>query len=626
MSSILLISITVRLVAMVWSFVLMWRLREWRMGFLTVMLSFMASRQVLTLVSLGASRPGLETVSQASEFPGLIVSFMALAAIHSLQRVFENRRRNEEKRLELEAQLQHAQRLESLGVLAGGIAHDFNNLLTPVLVHASCLRESLKDNDLSQERLASIESAATHAADLCHQMLAFSGRGRFNLQAIDLSELVEDIGRLLDVGIAVSVDVKQNLASDLPPILADSRQMQQVVMNLITNASDATRESGGTLTIETGVWNATRAYLAASCVNDNLPDGEYVFLQVSDTGCGMDEQTIRHVFDPFFTTRKQGCGLGMAAVLGIVRGHRGAIRIDSRPGQGTTIRVLFPTHEADVAIRAEKRPAPTLQGSGLVLIADDDPAIRSAAESVLTGAGFSVLLASDGQEALEMIEAHEDDLQFVLLDMTMPRVSGLEVCSRLKEKRCFVPIILSSGFDEEDASSVFANGDAPEFIHKPYRAEELLEKAQQLLRYAGPQSLTFPSPETSVRRSTGRQAAVLVVDDQQIIRSSLCMLIEALGYDPIEAETGNEALAICESRSSDIGLVLLDQHMPGLSGEETLLKLSKSHAHLPVALCSGSGGDDLQPATRDLLAGILTKPLQQGDLQSLLAEHLSAAG
>ncbi len=624
-NGILLISIAVRVIAMAWSFALIRRLREWRMGFLTVMLLFMASRQILTLLSRGGSRPGLEGVSQASEVPGLVVSFMAIFAVHGLQRVFENRRRNEEKRRELEAQLQHAQRLESLGVLAGGIAHDFNNLLTPVLIHASILKDELRENDSSRERAESIETAATHAAELCDQMLAFSGRGRYQLEAVDLSKLVESIGRLLDVGIPANVTVESQLASELLPIHADARQLQQVIMNLITNAADATADSGGRVTIRTGVWNATRAYLSGSCVDDSLPEGEYAFVEVVDTGSGMDAETVQRMFDPFFTTKSQGLGLGMAAVLGIVRGHRGAIRVDSRPGEGTTIRSLFPVFDGNVQADDTNADVGEVDGSGLILVADDDAAVRSAAVSVLEAAGFTVLQAVDGCEALTIAQENRADVRLILLDLSMPCISGKEVFARLRLDGNNVPVILSSGFDEEDISDLSEHGGSAQFLHKPYRASDLVEKVGETLRRA---RSTNESTQASVgedRLTKPRKCTVLVVDDEPAIRQSLCDLIDAMGYGTLDVDSGQAAIDICRERAGEIGLVMLDLQLPGISGVETLLRLTEMQPHLPVVLCHGGSDDLLSPATRNLLSGVLRKPFQVDQLESLLTTLLPAS-
>ena len=624
-NGILLISIALRVIAMAWSFALIRRLREWRMGFLTVMLLFMASRQILTLLSSGGSRPGLEGVSQASEVPGLVVSVMALFAVHGLQRVFENRRRNEEKRRELEAQLQHAQRLESLGVLAGGIAHDFNNLLTPVLIHASILKDELRDHESSRERAEGIETAATHAAELCDQMLAFSGRGRYQLEPVDLSKLVESIGRLLDVGIPANVTVESQLASELPPIRADARQLQQVIMNLITNASDATAETGGRLTIRTGVWNATRAYLSGSCVDDDLPEGEYAYLEVADTGSGMEAETVRRMFDPFFTTKSQGLGLGMAAVLGIVRGHRGAIRVESRPGEGTTIRSLFPVFDGNVEADDSKDRAGEFDGSGLLLVADDDAAVRTAAVSVLEAAGFTVLQAVDGCEALTIAQENRPDLRLILLDLSMPCISGKEVFARLRMDGNNVPVILSSGFDEEDISDLSDHEGSVQFLHKPYRASELIEKVGATLNRAQSAIGSTQLSSGEDRLTKPGKCTILVVDDETAIRRSLCDLIDAMGYGTLDVDSGQAAIDVCQERAGEIGLVILDLQMPGMSGVETLLRLVEMQPHLPVVLCHGGSDDQLSSATRDLLSGVLKKPFQVEQLESLLTTLLPAS-
>lgn len=631
MSGILVISICVRLLAIGWSLVLIRRLREWRMGFLTVMLTFMAIRQILTLWS--TSRSSAEPVlSAASEFPGLVVSFMALAAVHAVQRVFEKQRRDEERRRNLESQLQHAQRLESLGLLAGSIAHDFNNLLTPVMAHAGMLRERLKDDAVSAEHVQAIEEAAHHAAALCSQMLTFSGRGHQQVEAVNLSQLVETIGQLLEAGIASRVVVDYALADDLPLILADPRQLQQVVMNLITNASDATRESGGLVKIRTGVWNATRDYLADSCVDDDLEPGEYVFLEVSDTGAGMDRGTIARVFDPFFSTKREGRGLGMAAVMGIVRGHRGAIRIDSQPGEGTTIRVLFPVAPSGTVAEAADVGRVSLRGSGRALVVDDTDAVRSAAGQMIEQAGFDVVFASDGREALERVKAFGDGIRFILLDLTMPSVDGREVITRLRETGAMVPVILSSGCHETDVSAILDELSPAEFLQKPYRPEELEGAIERVLnRQEAREDLDMQSvkqrecarpPGPAVGERETARTQVLLIDDQPIIRSSLRALVEAMGLQCLEAEDGPSALQVCKAQHHEIGLILLDQQMPGMPGHEILQELVRRYPEIPVVLCSGSGRSALPEHCRDLVAGELKKPYSLGQLRTLLQQHL----
>jgi len=238
--------------------------------------------------------------------------------------------------------LEHTQRLESLGVLAGGIAHDFNNLLTAILGNAGLARRRTPENSPITANLKHIEDASERAADLCKQMLAYSGKGKFIVIPINLSTLITDITKLLSISITKNVSLRTDLDAALPAIEADKAQMQQVIMNLVINASEAIAEDNGNIVIHTGVMDADASYLQTTHIDDPLPSGSYVFMEISDDGCGMDQQTQKKLFDPFFTTKFAGRGLGMSAILGIVRGHRGAIKVYSEAGKGTTFKVLFP--------------------------------------------------------------------------------------------------------------------------------------------------------------------------------------------------------------------------------------------------------------------------------------------
>ncbi|MBT4866778.1 MAG: PAS domain S-box protein, partial [Planctomycetaceae bacterium] len=261
-------------------------------------------------------------------------------------RDISERKQQEETQRKLETKLQQAQKLESLGVLAGGIAHDFNNLLMGVLGNARIVLEDMSPASPVRDSIQQIETAAMRAAELTRQMLAYSGRGKFVIQRIDISELVEEIGHLLEVSIGKNVVIKYNLASKLPAIEVDVTQVRQVVMNLITNASDAIGDKSGVVTITTGAMDADGGYLSETYLDDDLTEGTYVFLEVSDTGCGMDDVTKIKLFDPFFTTKAAGRGLGLAATLGIMRGHRGAIKVYSELGQGTTFKAMFRASDA----------------------------------------------------------------------------------------------------------------------------------------------------------------------------------------------------------------------------------------------------------------------------------------
>ena len=397
------------------------------------------------------------------------------------------RRRTEEQQRRLETRIQQSQKLESLGILAGGIAHDFNNLLVGVLGNAGLALLELPPDSPARATIGRIEVAAQRAADLTQQMLAYSGRGKFITDTLDLSRLVEEIAHLLRVSISKKAALQFELAPQLPPVRGDATQIRQVVMNVITNASDALGNRNGAIVVSTGVKQADRAYLQTTQLGDNLPEGCYVSVEVSDTGCGMDAETLSRMFDPFFTTKFSGRGLGLSAVLGIVRGHRGALRVDSAPGRGTTFQVLFPSGETAGPSREALEggltmPEPSWHGTGTILVVDDEEAVRTVARMALERFGFEVLTADDGPAALEVFTAHADRIVAVLLDLTMPQMSGEEVFQELHRLRPDVPVILSSGFNEQDAVTGPPGAGPAAFVQKPYRPLELIDKLRAVLK------------------------------------------------------------------------------------------------------------------------------------------------
>ena len=385
------------------------------------------------------------------------------------------RQRAEEERRKLEQQMQHAQKLESLGVLAGGIAHDFNNLLMAVLGNADLALSELPEHSPARENLVDIEKAARRAADLCRQMLAYSGKGRFVIEPVNLNEIIAEMSQLLEVSISKSAALRCHFAPDLPAVEADATQLRQIVMNLLTNASEALGERSGTISLTTGVEVCGPEGPPRTWAGEKLPGGPYVFLEVSDTGCGMDKETVEKIFDPFFTTKFTGRGLGLAAVLGIVRGHRGAMRVYSEPGQGTTFKILLPAVPGPARALHPDAPAADWRGSGLVLLVDDEETVRTVGERMLRRAGFDVRLARDGQEALECFRAEGDRIRCVLLDLTMPRMNGEECFRQMRALRPDVRVVLSSGYNEQDAVNRFAGKGLAGFLQKPYHFSRLLE-------------------------------------------------------------------------------------------------------------------------------------------------------
>ena len=404
----------------------------------------------------------------------------ALRMIGGLKDLTEQRKLEEDRR-RLEAQLQYSQKLESLGVLAGGIAHDFNNLLVSILGHASLALEDMPAQSPARDNLQQIETAAMRAAELCKQMLAYSGKGRFVIRRVNLSELVEEMANLMQVSISKKVTLRFNLEKNLWPIEVDVTQMRQIVMNLITNASEACGENNGSITISTGIMFVDHDYLSTVVLDAPLNEGKYVFLEVSDTGCGMDQETQARIFDPFFTTKATGRGLGMAAVLGIVRGHRGAIKCYSEPGRGTNFKILLPAASGD-AEPIEERKSPALPfRTATILVVDDEDGVRILAQRALERQGFKVITACDGREAMEIFRDSQDEISVVLLDMTMPHMSGDEVFREMRKLRDNVRVILSSGYNEQDATNRFVGSGLAAFIQKPYRPSELIELINRVL-------------------------------------------------------------------------------------------------------------------------------------------------
>ncbi len=389
-------------------------------------------------------------------------------------------RETEQERRRFEEKLRETQKLESLGLLAGGIAHDFNNLLVGILGNAGLALEELSATSPAREAVQDIETAARRAADLARQLLAYSGRGRFLVEPIDLAELVQEMVHLLHASIPKNVIIKLDFVYRPAIIKADVVQIRQVVMNLVTNAAEAIGTRSGVITVATGAMNCDRAYLLNTFGSEDLQPGDYVYLEVSDTGCGMDEATLARIFDPFFSTKFAGRGLGLAATLGIVRGHKGAIRVYSEPGRGTTFKLLFPATDASLGIKPPERTADE-EVTGTVLVVDDEEWVRAVARRVLERVGFRVMTASDGLEGVRVYRENVDEVDVVLLDMTMPHLNGEETFREMRRVKRDVRVILSSGYNEQEAVGRFAGRGLAGFIQKPYSPSELVELIRRTL-------------------------------------------------------------------------------------------------------------------------------------------------
>jgi len=395
------------------------------------------------------------------------------------------RQRIEEERQKLESQMLQTQKLESMGVLAGGIAHDFNNMLTSVLGNTSLALSRLSPQSDVRSLLSAVEKSARQAADLSLQMLAYSGRGNFIVEPLDITASVEEMKHLLDVSTSENVTIRYQLATDLAMVKADASQIRQVMVNLILNASEAIGDETGDVFVSTGNLDCDRIYLQSTYLDDGLPEGPYVSISVTDNGCGMDSETRQKVFDPFFSTKFTGRGLGLAAVLGIVRGHDGAIKIYSEPDEGTTVTVLLPA-EVDTGgsgEKAEELPPPAIywRGSGTILIVDDDRMIRSVASDILEATGFDILTANDGQEGVQIVQEMGGDISLVLLDLTMPGMHGDEAFALIRRFNQDIPVIITSGYTESDAMERFSGREPSGFIQKPFNMQGLRDKIRNVL-------------------------------------------------------------------------------------------------------------------------------------------------
>jgi len=398
------------------------------------------------------------------------------------------RKRAEEERLEMERRLWHAQKLESLGVLAGGIAHDFNTLLGAILGNLDLALFDTPAHSPARESLREAIGATVRAAELTRELLAYSGRGNYVIEAVDLSDLVHEMARLLKVGISKSVTLRLSLERALPHIQADPTQLRQVVMNLITNASDAIGDRAGVISVTTGWRDVDETWLLQSRLESRPPAGRFVFLEVADTGCGMDLETVQRLFDPFFTTKRNGRGLGMSSVLGIIRGHQGAILVDSEMEVGTKITVLFPMAEAgqaevpgSLSRHVRREDEDSKRREGVILVVDDDEAMRRLGACMLERLGFRALTAADGEEAVAVFRQRAEEILCVLLDLTMPQLGGTEALDQLRGIRPDVKVVLMSGHTRADVLPRIAVKDLAGYIQKPYQMAELRAEVERVL-------------------------------------------------------------------------------------------------------------------------------------------------
>jgi two-component system, cell cycle sensor histidine kinase and response regulator CckA len=395
-------------------------------------------------------------------------------------------RRTEAAERENEEALQQAQKLESIGVLAGGIAHDFNNLLTGIMGNAGLARREILAGRSEQASvlLRDVLAASERASDLTRQLLAYAGKGRFIIQPVDLCRLVTEVSTLIRASISKKITLVMDVPDDCILIDADRAQLQQLVMNLVINGGEAIGDQPGILTVRMRTEHFTERRERPRTEGFPIATGDYVRVDVSDTGAGMDEETRSRIFEPFFTTKFLGRGLGLSAALGIVRGHRGAIGVRSEAGKGTTFTILLPVPPE--VRRAERISGHTSfdyesYGGGTILVADDEEGVRSLVASVLEQAGYTVELARDGGEVVTRLRELGDQIRLVILDLTMPTLGGAEAATELRRLRPDIPIIAMSGYGDIELMEHFGQAGVDDFLPKPFSPDQLAAKVRAAL-------------------------------------------------------------------------------------------------------------------------------------------------
>ncbi|MCA9446665.1 MAG: PAS domain S-box protein [Candidatus Omnitrophica bacterium] len=393
-----------------------------------------------------------------------------------------SRIQSETTRLELERQMFESQKIESLGVLAGGIAHDFNNLLTSILGNVCLAEYDLEEDSPLQSYLKNIELATQRAADLAQQMLAYSGRSKFVVEQLQINDILEEVEELLAVALPKNVVFQKDLAPDLPLLDGDATQLRQVFMNLIINAGESIGNKGGKVLTTTRKVMFDEAYPDEVVNRDEIKVGPYLEVKIADTGCGMDEETRSKIFDPFFTTKFTGRGLGLAAVLGIIRGHHGGIGVHSVVGEGTIFTILLPVSQKTAPKKLEQSPLkPTSEGRGLILIVDDEESVQSIASKILERAGYDILVAGDGFEGLQIFQARQEEIDLVLLDLNMPSLTGEETYHRLQSIAPGTRVLIMSGYSEQEAINLFDEMGYLGFLQKPFLPEVLTQEVKRAL-------------------------------------------------------------------------------------------------------------------------------------------------
>lgn len=398
-----------------------------------------------------------------------------------LLRDISERLREGRERARLEERIARQEKMESLGVLAGGVAHDFNNILAGILGNADIVMGDLPETSPHAAHVQEIIRAANRAAVLCREMLAYAGKGLVQTVPLNLNEIIEDLRAFVTASLPPDVELDIVLEPEPSAVQGDPAQVRQILMNLIANGIDAMRGEPGLLRLTTETRDVDERELAASCFEECPTPGRFVCVTVADTGCGMDAATQQRIFEPFFTTKFTGHGLGMASVQGTIRGHRGALFLESEPGRGTTFRILLPAGETPAPPPRVPEPTGPWTPQGTVLVVDDEQPLIDICTRMLRSIGLQTLAATNGPDALHIARTSAPDLVAVVLDVTMPGMSGIDVFRELQRILPQVPVVLTSGYTEENVSQLFGARAPAGFIQKPFDRERLRATLREVM-------------------------------------------------------------------------------------------------------------------------------------------------
>jgi signal transduction histidine kinase/CheY-like chemotaxis protein len=442
----------------------------------------------LPLVVLGGAEGNFGSLSDTAnltvlEWPAssAMISSIVRAAVRSRRRQYQLRDYLAERE-RIEEDLRQTQKLESIGLLAGGVAHDFNNLLVGILGNSSLAMDMLPELSPARVLLKDVLVAGQRAGSLTRQLLTHSGKSRFSIALLDLSGLVREISGLIQPSISKRVRLRLDLDPDLPAVQGDASQLQQLVMNLVINGAEAASGGIGAVAVTTRLCDVREENLPRAIPPTAMQPGRYVCLEVRDDGAGMDTATLARIFDPFYTTKLAGRGLGLAAALGIVRSHGGGIEVETAPGKGSTFRVYLPAAGAAQLRKAAPASPEILSGAGEILIVDDEEVVRNFVRNCLQQFGYTSVVAANGQEALEIFRQDPGRIAAVILDLTMPVMSGEETFHELRRIRPDVKILVSTGYDEAETATRFEGSVVSAFVQKPYTAGELARKVKAALQ------------------------------------------------------------------------------------------------------------------------------------------------